>query len=176
MKQQAIYSQVEEIVRKYGTRDPFEVLDAMNIVTQFSYRHPIDGLKGFCMSLNRSRYVMINGYLCEIDQRVVASHELGHSVIHKDELKCGALRDFNIYQSKGRIEREANFFGADFMLDDEEVLDLMHSQGADFFNVAKSLLVPCEFFAFKLYSMVERGYPMRMPVELNSTFLAAKRR
>lgn len=176
MKRLAIYSQVEKLVREYGTRNPFEILDALKVVTEFSYRHASDGLKGFCMRINRSNYVLINGNLCEAEQRVVASHELGHTVVHRDELKCGALKDFNIYQSTGRIEREANFFGADLLIDDEAVLDLVHSQGANFFDVASSLQVPCEFFAFKLYSMVERGYPMRMPVELNSTFLAVKRR
>ena len=74
------------------------------------------------------------------------------------------------------MEREANFFGADLLIDDDAVLDLVHSHDADFFNVSKALCVPCEFFAFKLYSMVERGFPMRMPVGLNSAFLASKRR
>ena len=43
---------------------------------------------------------------------------------------------------------------------------------ANFFTVARTLYIPEPFFAFKLYSMVERGYSMKMPVELDSTFLA----
>ena len=47
----------------------------------------------------------------------------------------------------------------------------MHSHDADFFNVAKELLVPAPFLSFKLYSMVNRGFNMHVPVDLNSTFL-----
>ena len=38
--------------------------------------------------------------------------------------------------------------------------------------VASSLYIPAPFFAFKLYSMVERGFAVRVPVDLDSTFLA----
>ena len=81
------------------------------------------------------------------------------------------MRDFDVYNVTGLLERQANFFAADFLIDDGDVLDLMHSRGADFFNVAKELCIPSPFFAFKLYSMVNRGYHMRMPVELDSAFL-----
>ena len=81
------------------------------------------------------------------------------------------MQDFDVYNVKSRLERQANFFAADFLIDDDEVLDLMHSGDADFFDVARSLRIPAPFFAFKLYSMVDRGYAMRMPVDLDSTFL-----
>ncbi len=173
---QYVYSQIEKYVRKYQTRDPYEILDALHVVTRFSNNYPRDGLKGYCIQLNRTKYVVINDNLCEDDRRVTASHELGHIVIHGKELQCSPFKDFNIYQATGRKEREANFFGADLLIPDEEVLDLVHSQNANFFNVAKALNVPCEFFAFKLYSMVERGFPMRMPIDLSNDFLAGKRR
>ena len=67
---------------------------------------------------------------------------------------------------------EANFFSADFLISDDEVLDAMKACDANFFTVAHALYIPEPFFAFKLYSMVERGYSMKMPVELDNTFLA----
>ena len=42
---------------------------------------------------------------------------------------------------------------------------------ADYFAVEKALSVPAPLLSFKLFSMVRRGYPVRMPVELDSTFL-----
>ena len=36
---------------------------------------------------------------------------------------------------------------------------------------AKALLIPAPFFGFKLYSMLSRGYSVRMPEDLNSLFL-----
>ena len=123
--------------------------------------------------MNRMNYVMINSRLPELDQRVVAAHEAGHLVLHRNDLKVGAFKDDDIYMAIGKKEREANFFASDFMIEDEEVLDHMQAQEADYFSVAKALCVPAPFLAFKLYSMVQRGIAqMRIPVELNSTFLA----
>ena len=83
-----------------------------------------------------------------------------------------SLKDDDIYMATGKKEREANFFAADFLIADEEVIELMKTCDANFFNVAKALSIPAPFFAFKLYSMVERGYAMHVPVDLDSAFLA----
>lgn len=168
----SIYDEAIRLQKKFHTRDPFELLDALNAVVSYTTAFPRDGLKGYCTIFNKSKYVQINAHLPNPEKAVVAVHEAGHLVIHTAELKVGAFKDSDIYNAVGRKEREANFFGADFMIDDEEVLDLMHSCGANFFTVAKALYVPAPFFAFKLYSMVNRGYAMRMPVDLDSGFLA----
>lgn len=168
----AIFRETERLRQRYRTSDPFELLDAMNVVVDFTREFPRDGLKGFCTVINRTRYVVINARLCEEEQRVVAGHEAGHLILHKDDLRIGAFKDNDIYMAKSKKEREANFFSADFLISDSDVLDAMKSGEANFFTVARSLYIPDPFFAFKLYSMVERGYSMKMPVELNSTFLA----
>ncbi len=168
----AIYLEAEWLRKKHNTRDPFELLEAANVVVDFTREFPKNGLKGFCTIINRTRYVVINARLCEEEQRVVAGHEAGHIILHMDDLKIGAFKDSDIYQAKSKKEREANFFSADFLISDDEVLDAMKACDANFFTVAHALYIPVPFFAFKLYSMVERGYSMKMPVELDSTFLA----
>ena len=89
-------------------------------------------------------------------------------------LRCQAMQDFDIYQATGRLEREANFFAADLLLDDEEVLDLIHSGNTDFFSVAKELCIPAPFFAFKMYSLIRRGEHLQLPVDIDNRFLRAK--
>lgn len=173
MTRNCIYDDVQRLRKKYGTNDPFELLDAIHAQVVFSDAYPKDGLKGYCAVLLKQKYVVINSKLIQCEKRVVGSHELGHLIVHGDELKTGAaFKDHDIYQATGRKEREANFFAADFLIDDSDVLDAMHSCGADFFSVASSLYIPAPFFAFKLYSMVERGFAVRVPVDLDSTFLA----
>lgn len=167
-----IFAQAEQLRKKYRTRDPFEALEGMNVELMFTNAFARDGLKGFCTIQNRIKYVVINERLSDEDQRVVAAHELGHLVVHNADLKIGTFRDNDIYMATGRKEREANFFAADFLIADEDVIDLMKTCDANFFNVAKALSIPAPFFAFKLYSMVERGYAMRVPVDLDSRFLA----
>lgn len=167
-----IHGTAERLVRMYKTRDPFELLDALRVVTRFTYRFDARGLKGFCTVVNRTRYVVINGKLEESEQRVVASHEAGHIVLHGKELRVGALRDLDIFRAVGKEEREANCFGANLLIPDEEVLDLMRSADANLFSVARRLYVPPEFLSFKLHSLVERGYKLCMPMAPDNRFMA----
>ena len=166
-----IFQQAIRYRKRMGSSDPYELLDDMGVVLRRSDSYPKDGLRGYCAIINRTKYVVINRKQPAAEQRVVAGHEAGHLILHKAELRTGTMRDFDVYNVAGRLERQANFFAADFLIDDDEVLDLMHSRDADFFDVAKELYIPAPFFAFKLYSMVSRGYNMRVPVDLNSTFL-----
>lgn len=167
-----IYDEAQRLRRRYRTSDPYELLDDMGAVLVKSNAYRRNGLRGFCAIINQTKYVVINEKQPEEEQRVVAGHEAGHLILHKPELRGGApMRDFDVYNVVNSLERQANFFAADFLIDDDDVLDLMHSRDADFFNVAKELCIPAPFFAFKLYSMVNRGYNMRVPMDLNSTFL-----
>ena len=170
-----IFTQAQRCRRRFGTSDPYELLEGMGAVLVHSDAYRLDGLRGYCAIMNRSQYVVINRKQPREEQRVVAAHEAGHLVLHKAQLKAGAMRDFDVYNPASRLERQANFFAADFLIDDQAVLDLMRDFEADFFDVAKALLVPAPFFAFKLYSMVNRGYHVRVPVDLNSTFLKQSR-
>ena len=97
----AIYLEAERLRKKHNTRDPFELLEAANVVVDFTRKFPKNGLKGFCTIINRTRYVVINARLCEEEQRVVAGHEAGHIILHMDDLKIGAFKDSDIYQAKG---------------------------------------------------------------------------
>ncbi len=168
----AVFRQVQTYRRRFGTSDPFELMRDMGIILVWSDAYPPGGLRGYCTVMNRSRYVVINQKQPEEEQRVVAAHETAHLILHRDILRGGAaMHDFDVYNVTSRLERQANFFAADFLIDDAAVLERMHMQDADFFNVARELRIPAPFFAFKLYSMVSRGYSMHVPLELDSAFL-----
>ncbi len=135
----------------------------------------LDGLSRFADGTFDLRgYIAVNPHLPYEEQRVIAGHELGHIFEHSNHLRCQAMQDFDIYQATGRLEREANFFAADLLLDDEEVLDLIHSGNTDFFSVAKELRIPAPFFAFKMYSLIRRGEHLQLPVDIDNRFLRAK--
>ena len=154
---------------------PFELIDALPSTKLWSARSlDADGLRGFATIVNRVRYIAVNPHLPYEEQRVIAGHELGHIFEHSNHLRCQAMQDFDIYQATGKLEREANFFAADLLLDDEEVLDLIHSGNTDFFSVAKELCIPAPFFAFKMYSLIRRGEHFQLPVDIDNRFLRAK--
>lgn len=173
-----IFEYASRLSKRYGTRDPFDVLENClpNTKLKISDRYDADGLKGYAtIQVRGQRFAVINGKLCSEEQRVVAAHELGHLILHETYLKVAPMRDFDIYNALGKYERETNSFAADFLISDEEALDVIHSCDADFFSSAKELCIPAPFFAFKLYSLIQRGNKLRMPVDLDSRFLAARK-
>ena len=165
-----IFDQVQRYRKRLRTSDPYELLDSMGVELVLSKAYRKDGLRGYCTMMNKTRYVVINQKQPEEEQRVVAAHEAAHLILHRSQLIAGApMQDFDVYNVTSKLERQANFFAADFLICDGDALDLMHSRDTDFFDVARELCIPAPFFAFKLYSMVNRGHSMRVPVDLNST-------
>lgn len=150
MTQLQTFDDTQKLIQKYGTRDPFELIDALPNTKLWPARSlDADGLRGFATIVNRVRYIAVNPHLPYEEQRVIAGHELGHIFEHSNHLRCQAMQDFDIYQATGRLEREANFFAADLLLDDEEVLDLIHSGNTDFFSVAKRALHSSAFLRLR---------------------------
>jgi len=169
-----IYSEVERIVRKHRTRDPFELLCAIGAVTHFSYVYSREGLKGYSTIINRVMYAVVNGNMGEEEQRITAGHEAGHLILHRDIIMASPvkmMKDFNIFDNSGRHEYEANTFLADFLVTDGEVLECLEYSESDSFNMARELYLPPPLFAFKLQSMMRRGYDVRSPVSLDSRFM-----
>jgi len=169
-----IYSEVERIVNKYKTRDPYALLDAIGAEIYISYKYGRNGLKGFCAISNRIKAVLINGYLRKEDQRIAAGHEGWHLILHEDVILTSpakAMKDFSFFDNSGRYEREANSALADFLVSDEDVLDVIMDEDRNYFSAASELYLPPPLFAFKLYSMMQRGHNVRNPVDLDSRFL-----
>ncbi|GHU37599.1 hypothetical protein FACS1894105_10020 [Clostridia bacterium] len=189
-----LFEEAEETVRLYGTRDPYELLDAIGAVTKFSRKYRKNGLKGFAMILFGVSYAVVNAKLDDTMQRIVAGHEAAHLILHRSELEslqAAGLIDYDMFsgsesdKSRGavssfgmislqnsRIEREANEFLADFLVSDSSVKEALSDEYADFFTVSSELAMPYQLFAYKLHSMEARGYKLRSPIGLDSKFLA----
>ncbi|MFQ9799263.1 MAG: hypothetical protein ACLR23_10395 [Clostridia bacterium] len=56
-----IYEQTVKVQKKYDTRNPFQLLQAMKADVRESYQY--SRLKGYCYYANRSTFVVINGLL-----------------------------------------------------------------------------------------------------------------
>jgi len=60
-----IYTETTKLIKKFGTRDPFEIMDQMHIVVMESSRY--QKLKGYCFMSCKTIYVMISSFLSEED-------------------------------------------------------------------------------------------------------------
>ncbi len=165
----AIYQKVEKLVRRFDTRDPFEILAGLNVVVQETSRYK--NLKGYCFSSCQTVYVMLSSFLSPEEQRIVAAHELGHIMLHRSKLKMAPMKEDVLYNMKDNTEYEANLFAADLLLADQDVATLSQKEDLDYFSICSSLYATPELMSFKLFSMIHRGYAYQMPVGIDSHFL-----
>lgn len=164
-----IFDTVEQLAKKYGTRDPFEILSGMNVIVKESeeFQH----LKGFCLTANRSYYIVINASLHLAEKKIVAAHELGHIILHRNILKLAPMKDNAMYDMTSETEYEANLFAANLLIPDQTVEEMANEEDMDYFKMCQNLCTSPDLMSFKLFSLIKRGHTYPMPLDINSKFL-----
>ena len=168
-----IYSEAERLAKLHGTRNPYELLDAIGAKLVFSDQYKLNGLKGFAAIINRQKFVIVNAKLDEVERMIVAGHEAGHLILHEDIIASSpafAIKDFNVYDNTGRLELEANTFIANFLVTDNDVLESL-AETDNFYITSKELFMPAQLLAIKMADMLRRGYAVRSPESIDSKFL-----
>lgn len=165
-----IYTEVGKLIKRFKTRDPFELLDCMNIVVRETSN--FKKLKGYCFMSCQTIYVMINSFLPDEEKRIVAAHELGHIILHRKQLKLALMKDDVLYTMTNSTEYEANLFAADLLVEDDDVAEMSKNEDLDYFGFCSNLNVSPDLMSFKLYSLMKRGHAYHMPMEIQSNFLA----
>ena len=165
-----IYRQVERLVQKYKTRDPIELLEARGVIVKETSQY--QNLKGYCFVSCQTVYTMLSSFLSDGEKRIVAAHELGHIVLHHNELKMAPMLDDKLYNMGDDTEYQANLFTADLLISDQDVAELAQNEHLDYFSFCSALQATPELMSFKLYSLIHRGQNYNMPLDLNSRFLA----
>ena len=70
-----------KLVRRCGTRDPFEIARQLGIEVIFCDN--LGSLKGMYRVIKRNRFIFISSSLGDRMQRIVCAHELGHDQLHR---------------------------------------------------------------------------------------------
>lgn len=155
-----ICQEVHRLKRKYGDDNPFELASDLGILLVYSPmgNNPED-CKGFYLCQSRKKTITINSDLPQSLQRIICIHEIGHAVLHAKQAGVSAFHDFSLFDGAARAEYEANMFAAEYLLDDEEVFDLLNDD-LFFFTVAGTLRVPAELLDFKYRILKSKGYKM----------------
>ena len=129
---------VDSLVRKYNTRNPFEIIDDLNVIVVF---YPLQGVKGFYQYFQRNNIIYIDESLSDNEKLFVCAHELGHMLLHK---KANAIfMDSRTQLNTTKYELEADRFAIDLLLSDadiEEHLDFSTAQFLRLFGYNKRLI------------------------------------
>lgn len=93
------------LAAKYGTRDPFRLCEALNIIVLFE---PLGTVRGYYSKSHRFKVIHINQNLPEQKQLFTCAHELGHALMHPNAC-TPFLREHTLF-SVDKLEVEANRF------------------------------------------------------------------
>ena len=111
-----IKRRVSQLVRKYQTRDPFEMIKGMNVIL---VHYPLEGVRGFYQYFQRNNIIYLDERLSETEQCFVLAHELGHMFLHK---RANAIfMDTRTQFNTDKFEKEANTFAIELLVPDTEI-------------------------------------------------------
>lgn len=162
---------VAKITQKYDERDPFRLCRAMGIKLIFqSLGNDLDAIKGFFLESKRIRTITVNSDLPEVIQRIIVAHEICHAEFHR---KSGihAFHELAMFDQTSAMEKDANLFAAEYLLQDEQVFEVLN-QDTTFFDAAAKLYVPAELLDFKFRLMKWKGYKIiEPPINSKSNFM-----
>ena len=166
-----IVKSVKKLKRRYREDNLFELCRNMGILLlPQPFGTQKGAIMGFFLEQRRIKTITYNSDLSDDLQRIIVGHELGHSVLHARD-GIHAFHDVGLFDVASRFEREANLFAAEFLLEDDEVLETL-AQGGDFFSAAAILRVPMELLDFKFRIMKWKGYDVaEPPIMAQSNFL-----
>lgn len=172
MSIELISKEVHRVQKKYADSNPFSLCRAMRIsVMSESMGTGSRGCKGFYLLQSRKQFIVINSDLSLELQRIILAHEIGHAVLHRKASGIKAFHDFSLFDETSLYEYEANIFAADYLLDDDEVLNLLN-EDISFFGAASRLNVPVELLDFKFRVLKRKGYKViDSPISSSSDFL-----
>lgn len=108
-----IKEKVNELMRKYGTNDPFVLCERLGI---WVYIVPLGNVEGHYTYTKRKKVFFINENLNEVQREFCCAHELGHAILHaKSNVYFNNSKTF-LLQSK--FKGQANLFASELLLDD----------------------------------------------------------
>lgn len=113
-----IKAMVNKLIRKYKTRNPFEMIKGMNVILLF---YPLEGVRGFYQYFQRNNIIYIDEELSDNEKLFVLAHELGHMMLHK---KSNAIfMDTRTQFNTTKYEIEANKFAMELLISDDSLTE-----------------------------------------------------
>jgi len=109
---------VARYVKKFETRDPFELAEHLNVEVQTG---PMGSRSGCYMFLKNHKCVFLNEDLEDHEQILVMAHELAHSIMHRKE-NCYFIRNKTLLLTS-KMEIEANTFAAELLIPDDLIYE-----------------------------------------------------
>ena len=136
---------VSGLLEKYGTLDPFELCECLDIKV-FKYNLGKD-IKGYMQRTPDGRaMIFINSEAHEEEMKYICAHELGHAILH-NTLSLGYFVE-NPMLVKNKYEIEADKFAAEILIG-QELNDHRYSE-LNLEQLSSTICVPAKLIEYKL--------------------------
>lgn len=167
----SLLSSPEALVRWAGTRNPAAIAESLEIPVHHVF-HKESRLPGLtCLVKNRPSIFINDAYFDSLlkkhrncteesvrdDVMQVIAHELGHSCLHREQLRLAPIKEYEIFNVRTTMEAEANKFAAGIRIDKSEMLDLLNSERT-ILQVASEMHVNVNLLIYRIEMLREEGY------------------
>lgn len=171
MTYKEICKSVRKIKHQYRESNPFRLCKQMGIlVCQQNLGTRPDSIKGYFVVLSQIKTIVVNSDLPEVVQQIIVAHELCHAIHHRSE-GMQTFHDITLFDSINALEKDANLFAAELLLEDQDVFEALN-RDTTFFGAAATLYVPAELLDFKFRLMKWKGYKLtEPPITARNNFL-----
>lgn len=137
---------VNNLVKKYDTRNPYELCDVLDIPILYNN---LGNIKGLFQNVQGSHVIHLNNSLSEYELKPVLAHELGHALLHKEFNVC-FLNNYT-FCITDKFENEANKFAAHLLIKDEDLDIFAHENDCvTIEQLSMHFRVPNEFIMYKM--------------------------
>ncbi|CAM4067807.1 ImmA/IrrE family metallo-endopeptidase [Enterocloster bolteae] len=140
-----IRGEVAYLKRYYKTENPFDIIQAKNILL---LSEELGLVRGYYNLVLRQKQIHINCNLEGVQRQFTVTHELGHAVIHPKSNTPFLLA--NTYQSVDKMEIEANKFAVEFLISDDTLCEYLKYQECTIEQTARILGYQKELIELRL--------------------------
>ncbi len=163
-----VYKKAEKLVRFASSRDPLRIAKYLGI--KIYYNDCLEDLLGMYVCKWKHRIIILNNRLEDRLLQMVAAHEIGHDLLHRQIASEGAMQEFSLH-SVGETEYEANVVASHIMADTEEVLQYA-KDGYGISQIARMMNMDINLMLIKFKEMSRMGYDLDIPCEADSRFFS----
>lgn len=159
-----IYDKVNRLIKKYKTRDPIELIEALNINLVYL---PETKIFQECTIIFKGTDLFLSVSNTNFNRKTILAHELGHDQLHRDYcMSGGAFHDQTVLNPTNKFETEANIFAAHLLISDEDVLNNINDQVCDY-EIAGKLGVDINLLSLKIPELAKMG-KFNKPINVNT--------
>lgn len=164
-----VVNQVEALVKKAGSRDPYIICNSLDY--KLHYMDLKQRLKAYYFYQSRINNIIIDENVIELFRPILIAHELGHGLLHREIAMMSSFQELEVLEKRSDkpMEYEANLFAAELLLEDETVLKLLNEY--TFFEAASMLNVPAALLDFKFALLKAKGYSINSMQIAKSCYL-----